>query len=142
MLSINLSELIWTIINFFLLYFLLKRFLYTPLTRFLDARQAKIDDALAQENAAKAALEESRGRIESEKSARREEAAALRAGSEAEDETQSRLALAKAESDAEAALSDAQKRIETERRDESAAIAAETDALADALAQRLLGGKP
>ena len=39
-------------------------------------------------------------------------------------------------------LFSAQKRIETERRDESAAIAAETDALADALAQRLLGGKP
>ena len=29
MLSINISELIWTIINFFLLYFLLKHFL-TP----------------------------------------------------------------------------------------------------------------
>ena len=30
MLSINISELIWTIINFFLLFFLLKRFLFDP----------------------------------------------------------------------------------------------------------------
>ena len=30
MLSINISELIWTIINFFLLYFVLKRFLFDP----------------------------------------------------------------------------------------------------------------
>ena len=35
MISINLSELIWTIINFFLLMFLLKRFLYTPILRFM-----------------------------------------------------------------------------------------------------------
>ena len=31
MLSINVSELIWTIVNFFLLYFLLKRFRLTRL---------------------------------------------------------------------------------------------------------------
>ena len=49
MLSINVSELIWTIVNFFLLYFLLKRFLYTPVVRFLDKRQARLDEALKQE---------------------------------------------------------------------------------------------
>ena len=43
MLSINISELIWTIINFFLLFFLLKRFLYDPIIRFTDARRARID---------------------------------------------------------------------------------------------------
>ena len=58
MLSINVSELIWTIVNFFLLYFLLKRFLFTPLGRFLDARQARLDEALKQEAEARAAAEE------------------------------------------------------------------------------------
>ena len=43
MLSINFSELIWTIINFFLLFFLLKRFLFDPVGRHLDERQAKIE---------------------------------------------------------------------------------------------------
>ena len=33
MLSINISELVLTAISFFLLFFLLKRFLYTPLIR-------------------------------------------------------------------------------------------------------------
>ena len=49
MLSINFSELIWTIINFFLLYFLLKRFLYDPITRFMDARRERLDEALEKE---------------------------------------------------------------------------------------------
>ena len=69
MLSINISELIWTIINFFLLYFLLKHFLYKPVIRFLDARQARLDAALEEENKARAALEENRERIEGEKAA-------------------------------------------------------------------------
>ena len=43
MLSINISELIWGIINFFLLYFLLKRFLYTPLISFMDKRKERIE---------------------------------------------------------------------------------------------------
>ena len=33
MLSINASELIWTIINFFLLFFVLKHFLFDPLLK-------------------------------------------------------------------------------------------------------------
>ncbi len=55
MLSINISELIWGIINFFLLYFLLKRFLYTPLISFMDKRRQRIEDGYEDE---KRALEE------------------------------------------------------------------------------------
>ena len=63
MLSINISELIWTIINFFLLYFLLKRFLFTPVCRLLDERQAKIDAGLNAEKEAQAQVEANRERI-------------------------------------------------------------------------------
>ena len=55
MLSINISELIWTIINFFLLYFVLKRFLFTPVCRLLDERQEKIDASLNEEKQAQEA---------------------------------------------------------------------------------------
>ena len=77
MLSINVSELIWTIVNFFLLYFLLKHFLYTPVVRFLDARQARLDEAQKQEADAHAAVEASETEIEEQTERRREEAAAL-----------------------------------------------------------------
>ena len=55
MLSINFSELFWGIFNFFLLLFLLNRFLYKPLIKFMDDRKARIDAGLDEE---KKALEE------------------------------------------------------------------------------------
>ena len=44
--SINVSEVIWTIVCFFALLFVLKKFLFDPLVRFMDARQAGIDEGL------------------------------------------------------------------------------------------------
>ena len=54
MLSINLSELVLTIISFFLLLFLLNKFLYTPVLKFMRERQARIDAGLEKERAANA----------------------------------------------------------------------------------------
>ena len=42
--SINVSEVIWTIVCFFALLFVLKKFLFDPLVRFMEARQASIDE--------------------------------------------------------------------------------------------------
>lgn len=62
MLSINPSELIWTILGFFALLFLLNRFLFQPLVRFMDERQARIDAGLNEEREARSAIEaEERG---------------------------------------------------------------------------------
>ena len=45
MLNINVWDLLWTFVNFFVLYCLLNKFLFQPLTSFMEARQAKIDAA-------------------------------------------------------------------------------------------------
>ena len=82
MLSINISELIWTIINFFLLYFLLKRFLYGPILRHMDARRERLDKALEAEKAAEERIQETEEQIEREKRARRDEADELIAAEE------------------------------------------------------------
>ena len=74
MLTINLSELILTVINFFLLLFLLKRFLYTPLITFMDARRARIEEGLEQERAARAALRDEELLYASQRKEGREEA--------------------------------------------------------------------
>ena len=42
MLSINFSEVFWAIVNFFLLLFLLKRFLYDPIIHFTDERNERM----------------------------------------------------------------------------------------------------
>ncbi|MBR5342268.1 MAG: hypothetical protein IK149_00060 [Oscillospiraceae bacterium] len=67
MLSINPSELIWTILCFLALLFLLNRFLYRPLVRFMDERKARIDAGLNEERAAQAALDEEARGLERER---------------------------------------------------------------------------
>ena len=66
MLSINPSETIWTILCFLALLFLLDRFLYKPLVRFMDARKARIDAGLSEEKEAQAALDEDAVRLSKE----------------------------------------------------------------------------
>lgn len=74
MLSINPSELIWTILGFFALLFLLNRFLYKPLVRFMDERKARIDAGLNEEAEARAAIEEDERGLEREREERLQEA--------------------------------------------------------------------
>lgn len=52
MLTINPSEIILTIINFFLLFFLLRTFLYRPLIKFMDERKKGIDEKMELEKGA------------------------------------------------------------------------------------------
>ena len=140
MLSINISELIWTIINFFLLYFLLKRFLYGPILRHMDARRERLDKALEAEKAAEERIQETEEQIEREKSARRDEADELIAAEERAAAARSAEALSAARTGAESALADGQSRLEESSARERAALQEESDALAELLAQNILGG--
>lgn len=55
-LLISVPEFIWTIINFFLLMFLLKKFLYEPILEVLDKRKANVEAGLEEGRAAEKAL--------------------------------------------------------------------------------------
>ena len=48
-LQISVPEFILTIISFFLFMFLLNKFLFKPVLSFMDARKARIDEALPRE---------------------------------------------------------------------------------------------
>ena len=74
MLTINLSEFILTVINFFVLLFLLKRFLYTPLIAFMEERNARIEAGLKLEHDACEAITEEEARNEERRKTCREEA--------------------------------------------------------------------
>ena len=75
MISINISELIWTVINFFLLLFLLNRFLYKPVISFMEERQARIDAKLREEEEAKKASVQNRKDAEAALSQRQDKTA-------------------------------------------------------------------
>jgi F-type H+-transporting ATPase subunit b len=138
MLSINVSELIWTIINFFLLYFLLRHFLYKPVVRFLDARQARLDEALKKESEARAVAEENEREIEERKELRRKEAAEILSDAQNADNEHSRQVSAEAKEKAAHALEDANAALLVEQEREKAAFEADKPELAAMLAEQLL----
>ena len=136
MISINISELIWTVINFFLLLFLLNRFLYKPVISFMEQRQARIDAKLREEEEAKARIEENDARILDEKARSREEAKKLLALNAEEIEKHNAEVLQEAKKasvqnrkDSEAALSQRQEKTAQQLHEaapELAAMLAET----------------
>ena len=114
MLTLNL-DIIWTFINILVLFFLLKKFLFTPVTKIIEKRTAMIQDQLS---AAKTAMNDA----EKKKS----DCAALLGGANAEadkiiKEAKARAdrvyqtRLEQAEQDAKALLASAEKQIAKEK---------------------------
>ena len=141
MISINISELIWTVINFFLLLFLLNRFLFKPVTSFMENRQARIDAKLKEEQDAKAVIEENDERLLEEKARSREEAKTILAQNaeelekrNAETMQEAKKASVQNRKTSEEALAEKQKRTAEQLR-------TETPELAALLAERLLSGE-
>lgn len=139
MLSINISELIWTIINFFLLYFLLKRFLFTPVCRLLDERQAKIDGGLNAEKEAQATVDRNRSRIDAEKAESRREANRILTEAEAEDEKNRAESIAAARSKAKEDLRRSEAELEQRGEQEETLLREKSGDLSALLSARILG---
>lgn len=138
MLSINISELIWTIINFFLLFFLLRHFLYQPICRHLDARQARIDEGLAKEREAMETLQAEDARIDEELQAARERGRILLQQTEAQAAADQEESLRQAKRDARETEQQAREQMQALSRREDALLAEAKPALAEQLARRLL----
>ena len=62
--SINISELIWTVICFFVLLVVLKKLLFDPLVSFMAARDARIQDGLNAGRTAQQQLDKLNGDVE------------------------------------------------------------------------------
>lgn len=138
MLSINLSELVLTIISFFLLLFLLNKFLYTPVLKFMRERQAKIDAGLEKERAANAEAAENEKRIEDAKTQRREEAKAILAKQRTDDGRAHEECAKQLLKDSAKERQEARVRVEAMAKDAKAKLDTEKDELANALAERLI----
>lgn len=138
MLSINLSELVLTIISFFLLLFLLNKFLYTPVLKFMRERQARIDAGLEKERAANAEAAENEKRIEDAKTQRREEAKAILAKQRTDDGRAHEECAKQLLKDSTKERQEARVRVEAMAKDAKAKLDTEKDELANALAERLI----
>lgn len=138
MLSINISELIWTVINFLLLLLLLRHFLYKPICEFMDARQARIDEGLEKERAAQDALDAEETRQDEEQQAARQRARTLLQQADAQIAEANAQALLAARKEVRTADDEARERLKADSRREEERLAAAEPALAALLARRLL----
>lgn len=134
--SINISELIWTVICFFVLLVVLKKLLFDPLVSFMAARDARIQDGLTAGRTAQQqrdAAERARADAQRAQSAA---ADALLADAKSASERARAQALQAAHQEAAQATRAMRSRV----RDEEAAAAAAVDAKLPELVTALTGG--
>ena len=134
--SINISELIWTVICFFVLLVVLKKLLFDPLVSFMAARDARIQDGLSAGRTAPQQLDAA-ARARSEAPRKQAAAAgALRAEAKSAAERTRAQALQSAHQEAAQATRAMRARV----RDEETAAAAAVDAKLPELVTALTGG--
>lgn len=138
-LPISVSELLWTIVSFFLFLFLLKRFLYEPILSVMDARNAKVSEGMAEGKAAERELAENRERLSAELTAAGGEARAVIANAKAGAEKEKSARLASSHIEASRVHKDVRERISAEEKAEQAELGAELPELVALLAGRLTG---
>lgn len=134
--SINISELIWTVICFFVLLVVLKKLLFDPLVSFMAARDARIQDGLSAGRTAQQQLDAA-ARARSE--AQRKQAAAADALL-AEAKSAAERARAQALQSAHQEAAQAERAMRARVRDEETAAAAAVDAKLPELVTALTGG--
>ncbi|MBQ1675734.1 MAG: ATP synthase F0 subunit B [Oscillospiraceae bacterium] len=139
--SINISEVIWTVICFFALLLVLKTFLFGPLIRHMDERQRRIDAGLAEARRADEAKSQARQMAEESWRQRSEEAHAAVNEGRMQDEKHRARELEDAQAQSAEDLRKA--RADTEREEEEArgTVSRNSADLARELADHLLSDR-
>lgn len=140
-LKISVPELIWTIVNFFLLMFLLKQFLYKPVLRILDERKAKVEEGLAEGKKAEAALEETNATLSEELSEQNSRARELIGQARAEAEKERDAVLSEAHKEAESLHKGVRERIQAEEDAAKTDVEDNMSELVTMLTKKLLGSE-
>ncbi|HCX44089.1 MAG TPA: hypothetical protein DHN18_05520 [Oscillibacter sp.] len=138
--SINVSEVIWTIVCFFALLFVLKKFLFDPLIRFMEQRQAAIDQGLERGRDAQRKKDENDAALREKWRERSVEAKQLLAEGKTADDRERAWVLESTQKETNKALQEANQRIEQERRQVCADAQEQLPQLVSILAQQLLSG--
>ncbi len=138
--SINVSEVIWTIVCFFALLFVLKKFLFDPLLRFMEQRQAAIDQGLERGRDAQRKKDENDAALREKWRERSVEVKQLLAEGKTADDRERAWVLESTQKETNKALQEANQRIEQERRQVCADAQEQMPQLVSILAQQLLSG--
>lgn len=138
-LGINLGYLLVQIIAFIVIYTLLSRFLYDPLTNVLRNRRARIEKALEDSAVAANARRNAEAEVEKLLASARADAARIVEEARGRGEELARSVQAEAQTDAEAIRTEARERAGEERDRQLADLRGQVVSIAVAMSQRLIG---
>ena len=136
--SINVSELIWTILCFFVLLFVLKKFLLDPILKVMDARNANVAEGLEAGRQAKLARDENDEALLRAKKDAAQQASALVQEAKSADEKARQAAITEAKQHAAQSMKDTREQLKAEEQAVSAELEQELPALVETLAAALL----
>ena len=137
MLTINISELLLTVLSFFILMFLLNKLLYKPVISFREQRQKRMDDCYSQEDLAKEKLAQTQKELAGRRTESMKQAEDILAQAKARAQQEAEDAARKAELQAEEKMHQAAEEAEELRRAGSKALEEQRRQLAAGLADRL-----
>jgi F-type H+-transporting ATPase subunit b len=138
--EIDLQLLLFVIVNFLVLLYLLRRFLYKPLLKMMDDRKQSIDDALDAAAAARQEVAETQTSIQADIAQARAKAEELLATAQAGSEKLKEDILAQARVEALAITAKAQAEIAREREEAIRALRLEVTGLVMGATRQLLQG--
>ena len=136
--SINVSELIWTILCFFVLLFVLKKLLLDPILKVMDARKATVEEGLEAGRQAKIARDENDEALQQAKKDAAQQASALVQEAKNADEKARQDAVSEAKQSAAQSMKDRREQLKAEEQAVSAELEQELPALVETLASALL----
>ena len=136
--SINVSELIWAILCFFVLLFVLKKLLIDPLLKVMDARNANVAEGLEAGRQAQLAREENDEALQQAKKDAAQQANVLVQEAKSADEKARQAAVAEAKQSAAQSMKDTREQLHAEEQAVSAELEQELPALVETLAAALL----
>lgn len=138
-LGINLGYLLVQIIAFIVIYTLLSRFLYDPLTNVLRNRRARIEKALEDSAVAANARRNAEAEVEKVLASARADAARIIEEARGRGEELARSVQAEAQTEAESIRTEARERAGEERDRQLADLRGQVVSIAVAMSQRLIG---
>jgi len=137
-LSINVSELIWTILCFFVLLFVLKKLLFDPIIRVMDARNADVEDGLEAGRQAKQARDENDAALQQARRETAQQAGAIVQKAKSADEKARQEAISAARQASAQSMKDTREQLREEEAAVSADLEGELSDMVELLAGALL----
>ena len=137
MLTINISELLLTVLSFFILMFLLIKLAYKPVVSSREQRQKRMDDCYQQERLAKEKLAQTQKELDGRRTDSLKQAETILAQAKAQAQQEAEATAKQAEIQAEEKMQQAEKEAQELRRAGSKALEEQRRQLAADLADRL-----